>query len=338
MIQISEQVNKTISPEKEMLAYETLWLAVNQKILKEANLKEMFKEYTPLEVLEKLFYQTEHRESSQSESRLSEINYSLPLHTFEPNGTEGQTAQVQFKQTLKETQEKINEFLEECPYKYTLDFSLVVNKNFQYPEDLKYHHPIGLFYYKGDLALLETRCLSIVGTRNPSYLGQVKAKELAKQLSDEGFTIVSGLAKGIDCSAHEATIEAEGKTIAVIGTPLNKYYPKENQRLQDKIADDHLLISQVPFYAYERESFRQHSYHFPRRTKTMASLSEATVIVEASDTKGSLIQARECLKQNKKLFIMESCFNNPKIDWPQKYEKKGAIKVKDTSDILKNLG
>lgn len=335
MPQITTELRNTISPEKEMLAYEVLWLAVNEKNIKESDLKQLFAKYTPLEVLEKFFNEEENQEDFQIKPSLSDINYSLPLHSFQTDQKESEIKNNQLKESIKEKRKTVNQFLEELPDKYGIDFSLVVNKNFQYPESLKIHCPIGLFYYKGDLGLMETKCISVVGTRTPSHLGKITAKKMAQQLSDEGFTIVSGLARGIDAIAHKSAVESKGYTIGVIGTPLNSYYPKENKSLQDKIAEDHLLISQVPFCAYNKESFRLHSYHFPRRTKVMASISEATLIVEASDTKGSLIQARECLKQNKKLFIMESCFNNVKIDWPQKYEKKGAIKVKNASDILK---
>ena len=103
-------------------------------------------------------------------------------------------------------------------------------------------------------------------------------------------------------------MKTRGLTIGVIGTPINEYYPKENKKLQDEIAKDFLLISQVPFYRYAHEPFKHRSYHFPRRNMIMASISKATVIVEASDISGSLIQAQECLKQNKKLFIMEFMF------------------------------
>ncbi|MCZ0932026.1 MAG: DNA-processing protein DprA [Oligoflexia bacterium] len=127
------------------------------------------------------------------------------------------------------------------------------------------------------------------------------------------------------------------KTIGVIGTPINDYYPEENKELQDEIAENFLLISQVPFYKYATELFPHRKFHFPRRNKIMASISEATVIVEAGDTSGSLIQVRECFNQGKKLFILDSCFQNPKIKWPAKHEEKGAIRVKSTKDILKFL-
>ncbi|MBC6415593.1 MAG: DNA-protecting protein DprA [Bdellovibrionales bacterium] len=306
-------IQKTISPKKEMYAYETLW-AMEHSIedIKEKTLKEMFEKYTPLETLETLSDQ-----------------YKQEKEFFDT------------KLSFLEIKEKVDKFLKDSFDKGPLSFSIAVNKAIQYPENLKKHCPVGLFYYKGDLGLLETRCLSIVGARKASDEGLSKARELVKELSQK-FTIVSGLAKGIDTVAHQSAIENKGLTIGVIGTPINKYYPKENKELQDRIASDFLLISQVPFYKYSKEHFKSHAYHFPRRNMTMASISEATVVVEASDTSGSLTQARECIKQKKKLFIMDHCFNNPKIIWPKIYEKKGAIRVRKVSDILdildKNYG
>lgn len=197
--------------------------------------------------------------------------------------------------------------------------------------------PFGLFYYKGNLDILNTQCISIVGTRAPSEKGIKKAKQLSKELSNKGFTIVSGLANGIDTATYQSTIENNGNTIGVIGTPINKYYPKDNKELQNKIAKDFLLISQVPFYKYATEPFTHHRYHFPKRNKLMASISEATVVIEVSDTSGSLIQAKECLAQKKKLFILDFCFHNSEIKWLAKLEEKGAVRIKSASDILKHL-
>ena len=287
-----------------MFAYETLWAMEN---IKEKTLKEMFKQYTPSETLEKLFNQSGQQELFASEQSSNKI------------------------------QEEVNKFLEDSLWSKCLAFSIMVNKSIQYPKSLKYDYPIGLFYYKGDLGILDTKCISIVGARKASSKGILRAKQLVKELTAESFTIVSGLAQGIDTAAHQSAIENKGLTIGVIGTPINEYYPKENKKLQDEIAKDFLLISQVPFYKYAHEPFKQRTYHFPRRNMIMASISNATVIVEASDISGSLIQARECLRQNKKIFILDSCFDNTKIKWPHIFEKKGAIKVKDISDILDNI-
>lgn len=218
-------------------------------------------------------------------------------------------------------------------------FSVCVNGTFQYPKRLRAaKHPIELFYYRGDIGLLDSQCISIVGSRDCSPEGLKRAAKLAKGLVAKGFTIVSGLAKGVDTAAMEAALEAGGRTIGVIGTPIDQAYPKENQALQDKVAQRHLLVSQVPFYRYATEPFTAHKIHFPQRNETMAALSEATVIVEASDTSGSLTQARACVQQGRKLFILNSCFERPGITWPAKYERDGAIRVRDFEDIYRVVG
>ena len=107
--------------------------------------------------------------------------------------------------------------------------------------------------------------------------------------------------------------------------------------LQEFISKNHLLISQVPFIRYENQDYRMNRLFFPERNVTMSAITEATVIVEASDTSGTLIQARAALQQKRKLFILDSCFKNPSISWPSKYEKKGAIRVRDYEDIKQHL-
>lgn len=160
---------------------------------------------------------------------------------------------------------------------------------------------------------------------------------MAKLLIENGFTIVSGLASGIDTVAHNTAIKHNGKTIAVIGTPLNTVYPKENAALQDFIAQNHLLITQVPFIKYKNQHYKANSLFFPERNKTMSAITEATIIIEAGETSGTLVQARAALQQGRKLFILNSCFENKNITWPAYYEKKGAIRVRDFSDVLINL-
>ena len=151
-----------------------------------------------------------------------------------------------------------------------------------------------------------------------------RADRLSREVVEAGFTIVSGLAAGIDTAAHRASLATKkGHTIGVIGTPLNEVYPKENLDLQECVAADHLLISQVPFYRYAHQPFKTKSYYFPERNETMAALSEATIIVEASDTSGSLTQARAALQQGRKLFILNSCFENRPITWPTTFAARG---------------
>lgn len=217
-------------------------------------------------------------------------------------------------------------------------FSIMLNNSYQYPDRLRdAKYPLELFYYRGDIGLIDSKVISVVGARKCTEEGKKRTRKLVKLLVENNYTIVSGLALGIDTEALTTAIDMGGKVIAVIGTPIDEYYPKENKTLQDIIADKHLLISQVPFYKYKVEPFPSKKNYFPERNATMAALAQATIIVEASDTSGTLTQARACLYQKRKLFILNSCFENNKIQWPKKYLEKGAIKVVTFDDIIKNL-
>lgn len=199
-------------------------------------------------------------------------------------------------------------------------------------------NPLQFLYYQGDWDLVYTpKRVAIVGTRNPSPEGVRRTAKLASLLVRDGYTIVSGLAKGVDTVAHETAINMGGKTISVIGTPLDQVYPKENAELQRRIAQDYLLISQVPVLAYARRPPTVNRLFFPERNVTMSALTQATIIVEAGETSGTLIQARAALKQGRKLFILDSNFHNPKLKWPHRFAEKGAIRVRELDDIISNL-
>lgn len=208
----------------------------------------------------------------------------------------------------------------------------------EYPEKLRdARNPIEVFYYQGWWDLVNTPSVAIVGSRKVSDEGIRRTRKLVKHLVDDNFTIVSGLAEGVDTAAHTAALELEGRTIGVIGTPLSHNYPKQNEKLQETIRQNHLLISQVPFKRYLEQDYRANRGFFPERNITMSALTQATVIVEASDTSGTLYQARAALAQGRKLFILDSCFKNPNINWPAKFAEKGAIRVSDYNDIREYL-
>ena len=216
-------------------------------------------------------------------------------------------------------------------------FSVCLQDTFHYPETLLAVHtaPPKLFYYRGDVSFLESPCVSVIGSREASPEGLKRAQRIAKLLVEQDFTVVSGLAKGIDTQALKTATQLGGRVIAVIGTPIDQCYPKENKDLQDEIAKNHLLMSHVPFYRYENETFNNHRFYFPKRNAVMSAISQASIIVEASDTSGTLSQAQAAIDQNKKLFILNSCFE--KYEWPSKFEKKGAIKIKDEKDLFEHL-
>jgi DNA processing protein len=218
-------------------------------------------------------------------------------------------------------------------------FGVRVHGAGDYPSRLRdAEYPIEVLYYQGWWDLIDSRGVAVVGTRKPSEDGVRRARKLARALSRDGFTVISGLAEGIDTVAHTTALEEGTPTIAVIGTPLSKFYPKQNRCMQQIIARDNLLISQVPVCRYVEQHYKLNSRFFPERNITMSALSEATIIVEAGDTSGTLTQARAALKQGRKLFILDSCFNVPGLKWPHTYLQRGAIRVKDYEEIRFHLG
>lgn len=217
-------------------------------------------------------------------------------------------------------------------------FGVRVHGAGEYPQKLRdADHPIELLYYTGWWDLVETPGVSVVGTRNPTTDGLARTRRVAKMLVENGYTVVSGLAKGVDAMAHRTAMEMGGRTIAVIGTPLNHNYPKENAGLQREIAEQFLLISQVPVLRYEAANPTINRFFFPERNVTMSALTMATVIIEAGDTSGTLHQARAALKQGRKLFILDSLFHRSDLTWPHRYLEQGAIRVRDFGDILAHL-
>src|SRR5262249_4040591 len=164
-------------------------------------------------------------------------------------------------------------------------FGVRVNGAGEYPEKLRdANHPVELLYYQGWWDLAQSPAVAVVGTREPTEEGKRRAQRLTRNLVKDGFTIVSGLAKGIDTVAHKTAIESGGRTIAVIGTPISHSYPKENKELQSKIADEFLVVSQVPVYRYSTQDWRMNRLFFPERNVTMSALTLGTVIIEAGET------------------------------------------------------
>ncbi|WP_234844631.1 DNA-processing protein DprA [Sinorhizobium meliloti] len=187
-------------------------------------------------------------------------------------------------------------------------------------------------HYSGDIRFLASKVVSIVGTREISEEGIKRANRLSRELASFGVVVMSGLAKGVDSVAHSAAIGVGGKTAAVIGTPLDRAYPAENADLQTEIYTHHLLLS--PFGLGE-EVYRS---NFPARNRVMALLSDATVIVEASDTSGTLHQAAECQRSGRWLFIMKSVAEDSRLSWPKKFLNHEKTRVLGASeDILEAL-
>lgn len=218
-------------------------------------------------------------------------------------------------------------------------FGVRINHAGDYPAKLRdARHPVELLYYQGAWELSEAPGFAIVGSRAASPDGIRRAGRLARELVERGFTVISGLAAGIDRAAHLGAMQAGGRTISVLGTPIGTHYPPENADLQERIAADHLVVSQVPVLRYAAQRVPQNRLFFPERNVTMSALSEGTIIVEAGETSGTLTQARAALHQGRRLFILDSCFQRTDLTWPARFEAQGAVRVRDMEDIWAVLG
>jgi DNA processing protein len=165
--------------------------------------------------------------------------------------------------------------------------------------------------------------VSIVGSRKASSVGIQRAKKLARLVAERGGVVVSGLAMGIDTAAHTAAIAANGLTVAVIGTPLNQVYPRENAELQALIQEQHLCISQFPI------GYPVQPRNFPIRNRTMALVSDATVIIEAGNTSGSISQGWEALRLGRGLFISKTLTEDRSLTWTREMLAYGADILSD---------
>jgi DNA processing protein len=177
-----------------------------------------------------------------------------------------------------------------------------------------------VLFFGGDLRVLEAGPrVSIVGSRRASTRGMDNARELAAWVVARGAVVVSGLAEGIDTAAHHGALDAAGRTIAVIGTPLDRVYPASNRALQARITTEHLVLSQFPpGTAVVRQNF-------PMRDRTMALISHATIIVEATDTGGALHQGWEALRLGRPLFVVDRLLGDRSLSWPAKFVHYGAL-------------
>lgn len=201
-----------------------------------------------------------------------------------------------------------------------------------YPEDLKkiYDPPL-LLYVKGDLRK-EEQTLAIVGARRPTYYGRRQAEKLSGALASKGWTIVAGLARGIDSHAHEGALGAGGRTIAALGSGLLSIYPRENKRLAEQIAESGAVISEFPMTA------RPDPWNFPRRNRIISGLCRGVLIVEAGRTSGSLITAKWATEQNRLVFAVPGRVDSSLSAGCHALIRDGAILVEKVDDVLAELG
>lgn len=201
-----------------------------------------------------------------------------------------------------------------------------------YPSNLKrISDPPPVLYGWGNFDYGDDIAVAIVGTRNPTPLGAFTAKDLAAQLCYQGLTIVSGMARGIDSEAHRGALEANGRTIAVLGSGLDRPYPQENEPLMEKIAKQGMVLSEFPL------GTEPYAKNFPARNRIISGLSLGVVVVEATQDSGSLITAGFALEQGREVFAVPGNIENDRSKGPHKLIRQGAKLVENYRDILSEL-
>jgi DNA processing protein len=189
-----------------------------------------------------------------------------------------------------------------------------------------------MLWCEGDVTLLRSGPrVSVVGAREVSDEGRRRARKLVRLLVARNVTVVSGLAAGVDTEAHTTAIAGGGRTIAVIGTGLDVVFPPQNKALHERIAAEHLLLSQFAPGTPVRTT------QFPQRNRTMALLSHATVIIEASDGSGTLYQGWEALRLGRPLFILRTVVENPALSWPAEMIQYGAVALSEPDALFEVL-
>jgi DNA processing protein len=191
--------------------------------------------------------------------------------------------------------------------------------------------PPPLLFVHGHPEVLSNPQLAIVGTRNPSPSGRETAREFARYLAGAGLTVTSGLALGIDGSAHQGALEA-GLTIAVTGTGLDRVYPSRNRDLAHRIAEQGALVSEFP------PGTPPAPENFPRRNRIISGLSLGTLVAEAALRSGSLITARLAGEQGREIFAIPGSIHNPMARGCHSLIRQGAKLVETAADILEELG
>jgi DNA processing protein len=202
-----------------------------------------------------------------------------------------------------------------------------------YPQSLlEIADPPNVLYVRGNAALLQTRGLAMVGSRNATPQGLQTAENFAKTLAGRGLCIISGLALGIDAAAHRGALAAGGATIAVIGTGADRIYPARNKELALAIVVQGAIVSEFPLGTPAIAA------NFPRRNRIISGLSRGVLVVEAAPESGSLITARLAGEQGREVFAIPGSIHSPVARGCHKLIKQGAKLVETAQDVLEELG
>ena len=202
----------------------------------------------------------------------------------------------------------------------------------EYPENLKrIYDPPACLYIKGKLEKQDKFAIGIVGTRLPTSYGKIVVEKISLELVKNGLTIVSGMARGIDTLSHWAALHGNGRTIAVLGSGLDKIYPPENKNLVEQIFSAGAVISEFPL------GTAPDAPNFPRRNRIIAGLSLGLIVIEAGIKSGALLTANYALEQNREVFAVPGNINSPRSAGTNQLIKDGARPITGANDVLIEL-
>ncbi len=212
------------------------------------------------------------------------------------------------------------------------DFEIIAFDDPAYPTLLKniYDPPFVLFV-RGDVRLLNTPALAIVGMRQPTEYGREVTRQLTTGIVDHGLTVVSGLAMGIDAEAHRSAINNGGSTIAVLGCGLNQAYPVCNREVRKDIESKGLVVTEFPWNTTPKPG------NFPRRNRIISGLSLGTLLIEAGERSGALHTINHALEQGREVFAVPGAITSPASRGPLLMIQQGAVPVLQVADIIDHL-
>lgn len=213
-----------------------------------------------------------------------------------------------------------------------LDLDIVTMAGAEYPESLRtMDTPPPVLYIRGNYLEEDQLGVAMVGTRKNTNYGKNVAKDLAADLASEGFTIVSGMARGIDTYSHKSTLAANGRTVAVMGTGFDHTYPKSNANLMREISENGAVITEFPFYQ------RPSKWTFPQRNRIISGLTRGTIVVEAPASSGALITAHDALSQGREVFAVPGDVRKSTVKGTHGLIKDGAKLVEDAADVVEEF-
>jgi DNA processing protein len=191
--------------------------------------------------------------------------------------------------------------------------------------------PPPCLYVKGEIRQEDDKAVAVIGTRSASHYGRRVARDLCRGLASLGFTVISGMARGIDGVAHDAALNSGGRTIAVLGSGVDRAYPPEHQKLYHRISENGAVISELPLGAPPL------AFNFPARNRLISGLSAGVVVVEATEKSGSLITAAIALEQGREVFAVPGEVGSSRSRGGHRLIRQGAKLVENVDDILEEI-